>query len=96
MKSFPILSNICSLDFYLPKGGGGYKGIGKWLTKNVTKSSTPPPPNLETRYKNNFVWPNELLSQVRLSKGIPFKTCDNRQARDQNINRANVHENEMI
>ena len=33
---------------------------------------------------------------MRLSEGIPFKTCANPQARDQNINQANLYENEMV
>ena len=32
---------------------------------------------------------------MRLSEGIPFKTCANPPARNQNINRANLYENEM-
>ena len=32
----------------------------------------------------------------RLLKGTPFKTCANPQARDQNNNRANLYENEMV
>ena len=31
-----------------------------------------------------------------LSEGIPFKTCANPQARDQNMKRANLCENEMV
>ena len=33
---------------------------------------------------------------MRLSEGVPLKTCDNPEARDQNINRANVYENERV
>ena len=34
---------------------------------------------------------------MRLSEGIPFnKTCANPQARDQNIDWANLYENEMV
>ena len=33
---------------------------------------------------------------MRLSEGNPFQTCANPQARDQNIDRANVYENEMV
>ena len=33
---------------------------------------------------------------MRLSEGIPFKTSANPPAHDQNINRANLHENEMV
>ena len=33
---------------------------------------------------------------MRLSEGIPFKTCANPRARDQNIKRANVYENGMV
>ena len=33
---------------------------------------------------------------MRLSEGIPFKTCINPPARDQNINGANLYENEMV
>ena len=32
---------------------------------------------------------------MRLSEGIPFETCANPPARDQNINRANLYEKEM-
>ena len=31
-----------------------------------------------------------------LSEGNPFKTCGNPHARDQEISRANVYENEMV
>ena len=34
----------------------------------------------------------KVLSKMRLSEGIPFKTCANPPARDQNINRANIYE----
>ena len=53
-------------------------------------------PCSETRYESNFVWLTKLLSQMRLSEGIPSKTCANPPARDQNINRANRYENEMV
>ena len=33
---------------------------------------------------------------MRLSEGITFQTCVNPQADDQNINRANLYENEML
>ena len=33
---------------------------------------------------------------MRLSEGISFKTCAITQARDQNVNRANLYENEMV
>ena len=33
---------------------------------------------------------------MRLSEGIPFKTCASRQAHNQNLNWANVYENEMV
>ena len=33
---------------------------------------------------------------MRLSERIPFKTCANPQARNQNINRANAYENRMV
>ena len=32
---------------------------------------------------------------MRLSEGIPFKTCANPRAREPNINRANLYENQM-
>ena len=49
----------------------------------------------ETRYESNFVCPTKMLSQKRLSEGIPFKNCANPQAHDQNVTRANLYENEM-
>ena len=33
---------------------------------------------------------------MRLSEGPSFKTCAIPQARDQNVNRANLYENEMV
>ena len=33
---------------------------------------------------------------MRLSEGIPFETGSNPQARDPNINQANLYENEMV
>ena len=33
---------------------------------------------------------------MHLSEGIPFKACANPHARDQNINSANLYENEMV
>ena len=33
---------------------------------------------------------------MRLSEAIPFKTFANPQARDQNIKRGNLYENEMV
>ena len=33
---------------------------------------------------------------MRLSEGNPFKSCAKPPARDQNINRANLYENEMV
>ena len=43
-----------------------------------------------------FVCPVKLLSCMSLSEGIPFKTCANPQARNREINRANLYENEMV
>ena len=43
-----------------------------------------------------FVLPTKALSWMRLSEEMPLKTCANAQARDQNINRANLHENKMV
>ena len=50
----------------------------------------------ETRYESNFVCPAKLLSEMRLSEEIPFKTCANPPALGQNINWRNVYENEMV
>ena len=50
-----------------------------------------------TRYERNFVFPTKVLSYMRLSDfRDPFKTSAIPRARDQNINRANLYENEMV
>ena len=40
------------------------------------------------------IW--SVQPKMRLSQGVPFKTCANPPASDQNINRANLYENEMV
>ena len=47
-------------------------------------------------YESNLVCPTKVLSPMRLSEGIPFKTCDNPQAHNRKLNRANRYENEMV
>ena len=49
-----------------------------------------------SHYESRFVCPAKVLSQMRLSEGIPLKACANPQARGQNINRANLYENKMV
>ena len=50
----------------------------------------------QTGYESNFDCPTKVLSLMRLFEGIPFKTCVNPQAHDQNVNRANLYENEVF
>ena len=51
---------------------------------------------METRYENNLVCLTQVLSLLRLYEGILFKTCVNPRVLDQNINGANLYENEMV
>ena len=51
---------------------------------------------LETCYESKFVCPTKVLSEMRLSEWIPFKTRANPQAQNPKLNRANLYENKIV
>ena len=50
----------------------------------------------ETRCESNFVCPTKVLSWMCLSEEVTWEIWPNAHQRDQNINRANLCENEIV